>query len=163
MTSEHHRAQLNDSRLEAGAKEPRSYGETPTTPGRSRNMQAIRRTNTKPEVELRSALHRDGFRFRKDLNIHTSTRRVRPDIVFTARKVAVFVDGCFWHCCPEHGRQPTVNSGYWSPKLQRNVERDRLADTALETDGWTVVRIWEHEHLNEAISKVTAVLRQTEP
>jgi DNA mismatch endonuclease (patch repair protein) len=136
----------------------RSYGETPTTPGRSRNMQAIRRTNTKPEVELRSALHRIGYRFRKDLSIHTSTRRVRPDIVFTARKVAVFVDGCFWHCCPQHGRQPTVNSGYWSPKLQRNVERDRLADAALQDDGWTVIRIWEHQHLDEAITKVTAVL-----
>lgn len=131
---------------------------TPTTPGRSRNMQAIRRTDTKPEVLLRSALHRAGYRFRKDLNIYTSSRRVRPDIVFTARKVAVFVDGCFWHCCPQHGRQPAVNSGYWSPKLQRNAERDRLADAALESDGWTVVRIWEHEPLEVAVAAVKNAL-----
>jgi DNA mismatch endonuclease (patch repair protein) len=121
-------------------------------------MQAIRRANTKPEVELRSALHRCGYRFRKDLSIYTSSRRVRPDIVFTARKVAVFIDGCFWHCCPEHGRQPSVNSQYWSPKLQRNVERDRLADAALQDDGWAVVRIWEHELLADAVRKVTAAL-----
>ncbi|WP_344232195.1 very short patch repair endonuclease [Kribbella hippodromi] len=131
---------------------------TATTPGRSRNMQAIRRVNTKPEVRLRSALHRCGYRFRKDLSIYTSARRVRPDIVFTARKVAVFVDGCFWHCCPEHGRQPAVNSQYWSPKLQRNVDRDRLANAALIHDGWSVVRIWEHESVSDAVAKVIAAL-----
>jgi DNA mismatch endonuclease (patch repair protein) len=117
-------------------------------------MQAIRRTNTKPEVRLRSALHREGYRFRKDMLVQTSVRRVRPDIVFTARKIAVFVDGCFWHCCPEHGRQPSVNSRYWSPKLARNVERDRQADAALEADGWAVVRIWEHVPLETAIRLV---------
>lgn len=121
-------------------------------------MQAIRRADTKPEVLLRSALHRAGYRFRKDLSIYTSSRRVRPDIVFTARKVAVFVDGCFWHCCPQHGRQPSVNSGYWSPKLQRNVERDRLADAALRSDGWTVIRIWEHEPIEAAVATVTTAL-----
>ena len=123
-------------------------------------MRAIRRSNTKPEVDLRSALHRCGYRFRKDLSIYTSSRRVRPDIVFTARKVAVFVDGCFWHCCPEHGRQPTVNSQYWSPKLQRNVQRDWLGDAALQDDGWEVVRIWEHELLDDAVQKVAAVLNR---
>lgn len=131
---------------------------TPTTPGRSRNMRAIRRTDTKPEVLLRSALHRAGFRFRKDLSIYTSSQRVRPDIVFTARKVAVFVDGCFWHSCPHHGRQPAVNSGYWSPKLQRNAERDRIADAALGRDGWTVVRIWEHEPIDVAVASVKKAL-----
>ncbi|TCC22649.1 very short patch repair endonuclease [Kribbella speibonae] len=123
-------------------------------------MQAIRRTNTKPEILLRSALHRSGYRFRKDLSIYTSSRRVRPDVVFTARKVAVFIDGCFWHCCPEHGRQPSVNSQYWTPKLQRNVERDRLADTALGEDGWKVVRIWEHEPLDDAVEKVVAAVAE---
>lgn len=134
---------------------------TPTTPGRSRNMRAIRRTDTKPEVLLRSALHRSGYRFRKDLSIYTSSRRVRPDIVFTARKVAVFVDGCFWHCCPQHGRKPSVNPQYWSPKLQRNVERDRLADSALGQDGWSVVRIWEHETLDDAVKKVVMALKDS--
>ncbi len=80
--------------------------------------------------------------------------RVRPDIVFTRRKLAVFVDGCFWHVCPEHGRQPTRNERYWSPKLRRNVERDRLADEALAEAGWQVLRIWEHELLHEAVVRV---------
>lgn len=133
--------------------------DTPTSAGRSRNMQAIRRTDTKPEVQLRSALHREGHRFRKDMVIQTSSRRVRPDIVFTARKIAVFVDGCFWHCCPVHGRQPSVNSGYWSPKLARNVERDRLAEAALGQDGWVVVRVWEHETLETAVDLVKQALR----
>jgi DNA mismatch endonuclease (patch repair protein) len=158
MTAEHRQARPAESTRGRETSNVRSYGDSPTTPGRSRNMQAIRRTNTKPEIELRSALHRRGYRFRKDLSIYTSTRRVRPDIVFTARKVAVFVDGCFWHCCPVHGRRPTANTGYWSPKLQRNVERDKLADTALRDDGWRVIRIWEHEHLDEAISKVVSAL-----
>lgn len=135
--------------------------DTPTTPGRSRNMKAIRRTDTKPEVQLRSALHRRGLRFRKDLLIRTSARRVRPDIVFTARKLAVFIDGCFWHCCPEHGRQPAVNVGYWSPKLQRNVERDRLTDAALLADGWRVIRLWEHESIEHGVATVREALGTT--
>jgi DNA mismatch endonuclease (patch repair protein) len=85
---------------------------------------------------------------------------VRPDIVFTARKVAVFVDGCFWHVCPEHGRQPTTNDWYWAPKLRRNVERDRLADQALHAAGWDVVRAWEHEPTEEAARRVDQVLER---
>jgi len=130
----------------------------PLNPGRSRNMQANRRTNTKPEVVLRSALHRLGYRYRKDLLLRLSDSRVRPDIVFTARKVAVFVDGCFWHVCPQHGRQPTTNEWYWAPKLRRNMERDREADRALTEAGWQVVRIWEHESLEEALTKVRSAL-----
>ncbi|MFD6389328.1 very short patch repair endonuclease [Nocardia sp. NPDC060259] len=118
-------------------------------------MRAIRRTDTKPEVELRSELHRLGYRFRKDFPIAVVGRRpVRPDIVFTARRVAVFVDGCFWHACPEHGRSPTTNEWYWTPKLRRNVTRDREADAALSTAGWTVVRVWEHEPVASALTAV---------
>jgi len=75
-------------------------------------MAAIRRTDTKPEFALRSALHRRGYRFRKDYAIRAECQLVRPDLAFTRRRVAVFVDGCFWHCCPEHGRQPTSNTSY---------------------------------------------------
>ncbi|MGS2805675.1 very short patch repair endonuclease [Nocardia sp. MW-W600-9] len=118
-------------------------------------MRAIKRTDTKPEVELRRELHRLGYRFRKDLPIAVEGRRpVRPDIVFTARRVAVFVDGCFWHACPEHGRSPTTNEWYWTPKLRRNVTRDREADAALSTAGWTVVRVWEHEPVASALTAV---------
>src|SRR5262249_25697542 len=99
-------------------------------------MRAIRRTNTKPEIALRSALHRGGYRFRKDLRLDLNEgARVRPDIAFTGRRVAVFVDGCFWHACPEHGRDPAVNQWYWAPKLRRTVERDRAADAALAAAG----------------------------
>jgi DNA mismatch endonuclease (patch repair protein) len=121
-------------------------------------MQANRRSNTKPEVVLRTELHRLGYRYRKDLALKINDVRVRPDIVFTARKVAVFVDGCFWHVCPEHGRQPTTNEWYWTPKLRRNVERDALANEALAAAGWQVVRLWEHVPLGEAVEAVrTAV------
>ncbi|NVC25129.1 very short patch repair endonuclease [Kocuria salina] len=128
------------------------------SPGRRRNMQAIRRRDTGPERALRSALHAAGYRYRCDLRIDLSGARVRPDIVFTRRKVAVFVDGCFWHSCPEHGRQPAVNSGYWSPKLQGNRDRDRRNTQALEQAGWVVVRVWEHEPVAEAMGAVTAAL-----
>jgi DNA mismatch endonuclease (patch repair protein) len=121
-------------------------------------MQANRRTNTKPEVALRSALHRMGFRYRKDLRLDLGEVKVRPDIVFTAKKVAVFVDGCFWHVCPEHGRQPTVNEWYWTPKLRRNMERDRRVNAALEAAGWRVVRLWEHEPLTAAVAAVVAAV-----
>lgn len=117
-------------------------------------MQANRRANTKPEVRLRSALHALGYRFRKDFVVRVDNTRVRPDIVFTRRKVAVFVDGCFWHVCPEHGRQPTTNEWYWAPKLRRNMERDRRADELLSGAGWIVIRVWEHESLESAVDLV---------
>ena len=122
-------------------------------------MRANRRTDTKPELALRHALHRLGYRYRKDYRLDLDGgRRVRPDIAFTARKVAVFVDGCFWHACPEHGSKPRANEWYWGPKLVRNVERDRINDAALILAGWTVVRLWEHVRLDEAISTVVAAL-----
>ncbi|SEB44948.1 T/G mismatch-specific endonuclease [Amycolatopsis tolypomycina] len=127
--------------------------------GRSRNMRANRRADTKPEVALRSALHRLGYRYRKDFRLDLPEGvRVRPDIVFTARKVAVFVDGCFWHVCPEHGREPTSNEWYWTPKLRRNVERDQAANEALVRAGWRVVRVWEHLPIGEAVAVVTAMI-----
>ncbi len=130
--------------------------------GRSANMRAIRRADTKPEVALRSQLHRLGYRFRKDYRIDLGDLKVRPDIVFTARKVAVFVDGCFWHVCPQHGREPTVNEWYWAPKLRRNMERDRQVNNALREAGWRVVRLWEHEPLASAVEAVVAALQGEE-
>lgn len=130
-----------------------------TTPGRSRNMRAIRRTGTKPETQLRSTLHALGLRFRKDYPVRAGGRLIRPDIAFTRKRVAVFVDGCFWHSCPEHGRPPGVNESYWSPKLRRNAERDREQTGLLESDGWHVLRIWEHVSLGDA---TTAVLEAIE-
>jgi DNA mismatch endonuclease (patch repair protein) len=121
-------------------------------------MRANRRSDTKPELALRRALHKQGYRYRKDYRLDLTGARVRPDIAFTARRVAVFVDGCFWHCCPQHGSQPANNTWYWQPKLARNVARDRAADAALGAAGWRVVRIWEHESLEAAVATVVAEL-----
>jgi DNA mismatch endonuclease (patch repair protein) len=117
-----------------------------------------RKRDTKPEVRLRSALHRRGLRFRKDHPLRLGTVRVRPDIVFTRGKVAVFVDGCFWHSCPDHGRRPGRNLDYWIPKLDNNVARDRRVDAALDAEGWDVVRIWEHEDVETSAARIAAVL-----
>jgi len=84
--------------------------------------------------------------------------RVRPDFVFPRSRVAVFVDGCFWHCCPAHGAIPRANADYWSPKLARNRERDQEVTSALEKADWTVVRAWEHESPTEAAAKVVNAL-----
>jgi DNA mismatch endonuclease (patch repair protein) len=143
--------------LDAVADYPVSSSE-----GRSANMRANRRTDTKPEMALRRALHRKGYRYRKDYRLDLAQgKRVRPDIAFTARKVAVFVDGCFWHACPEHGTKPAANTWYWDPKLRRNVERDRAADAALSAAGWEVVRVWEHVPLDVAVAAVIEALARS--
>ncbi|WP_092554507.1 very short patch repair endonuclease [Herbiconiux ginsengi] len=132
--------------------------DSPTSAGRSRNMRAIKRVDTKPELELRSALHRRGHRFRKDFRIDTEQRRARPDVVFTKQKVCIFIDGCFWHSCPIHGRRPTVNQAYWTPKLTRNSDRDRATNDALVAEGWIVIRIWEHVELAAATDRIERAL-----
>jgi DNA mismatch endonuclease (patch repair protein) len=134
----------------------------PSSEGRSANMRANRRTDTKPELALRRALHRLGYRYRKDYRLDLDAgRRVRPDIAFTARKVAIFVDGCFWHACPQHGSKPRSNEWYWGPKLVKNVERDRVNDAALILAGWTVVRLWEHVPVDDAVATVVTALTAT--
>lgn len=126
--------------------------------GVRRSMLANRRTDTKPEIALRSALHVRGLRFRKDHQLALADRRVRPDVVFTRAKVAVFLDGCFWHRCPEHATTPATNTDYWIAKFERNVERDRAVDRSLAADGWTVIRVWEHEDAADAAERVAIVL-----
>ena len=121
-------------------------------------MRAIKRADTKPEIALRRQLHGAGLRFRKDFRLDLPLGRVRPDVVFTRAKVAVFVDSCFWHSCPEHGRQPTANEWYWEPKLRRTTERDRQAVLILEAADWAVVRIWGHEQLETAAERVIALV-----
>jgi DNA mismatch endonuclease (patch repair protein) len=117
-------------------------------------MRSNRRTGTIPERRLRSELHRQGLRFRVDHPIDASGLKVRPDVVFTARRIAVFVDGCFWHSCPEHGSIPKANADYWVPKLHRNTERDREIDARLNAAGWEVIRIWEHEDPTSAAKRI---------
>ncbi len=127
--------------------------------GRRAIMRANRRRDTGPERALRSALHMAGLRFRVDLPVRPSGHRViRPDVVFPRRRVAIYVDGCFWHGCPIHGTQPRTNAGYWRAKIVENQERDRRITAALEADGWTVIRFWEHEDPAEIAARVVATL-----
>jgi DNA mismatch endonuclease, patch repair protein len=137
---------------------PRSSTPEASTPQVRRRMQATPQRDTAPEVALRSAIHRLKFRFRVDWTL-PNTRR-RADLAFVAPKVAVFVDGCFWHCCPQHATWPKNNADWWRKKLTANVARDRDTDRRLEAAGWAVVRVWEHEHIDHAVRKLTRVLRR---
>lgn len=140
--------------------ERRSKGATPpaSSPGVRRRMQATRQRDTPAEIALRSALHRRGHRFRPHRFIK-GVPRVCPDIVFVSAKVAVFVDGCFWHRCPEHGSEPKSNRDWWRKKLVANVERDRRNDVELQAAGWSVVRVWEHDETDSAADQVEQVIR----
>jgi DNA mismatch endonuclease (patch repair protein) len=106
---------------------------------RSRNMSRILSKNTTPEKKLRKALWSNGLRYR----IHYGKEKI--DIAFPSKKIAVFVDGCFWHMCPLHYRLPKSNTGYWHPKLKANVKRDRIKEKLLKKAGWKVFRFWEHD------------------
>ena len=130
-----------------------------STPARRRIMQAIKSRDTEPELALRRNLHAMGLRYRVDRRPLPGVRR-RADIVFGPAKVAVFVDGCFWHRCPHHAADPKTNSDYWVPKLERNAERDRETDFLLTEAGWLSIRIWEHEDPLVAASRVSRLVRK---
>lgn len=133
----------------------------PTSPSATAVMLGNRKRDTKPEVALRAALHARGVRFRKNHPVTTAVRVVRVDIAFPGRRLAVFVDGCFWHGCPEHGNTPRANKDYWEPKLRRNIERDRDTDRLLRNASWTVVHIWEHMELAEAANLIISRLQES--
>ena len=126
---------------------------------RSEQMARIRSCDTRPELLLRKTLWNLGFRYRLRLVLPG-----RPDLAFVKEKVAVFVDGCFWHGCPKHYKAPTRNEEFWQQKLKRNTCRDRSVDAELETRGWKVVRLWEHEvvgSLGESVAKVKMEVEAT--
>ena len=125
-------------------------------------MRANRAVDTRPELALRSELHRRGYRFRKAV-APAKGLRCRADIVFARARVAVFVDGCFWHRCPAHGTSPSTNSDYWQVKLDRNVARDLRNNDALADSGWAVVRVWEHEEVADAADRIEAVIESRVP
>jgi DNA mismatch endonuclease (patch repair protein) len=114
---------------------------TPLNDVVSAQMQRMPRAATEPELALRRELHRVGVRFR----VNHPGLPGRPDIAMTRAKLAVFVDGCFWHRCSEHATLPRNNAQWWAEKLERNVERDREKDDALARMGWLTVHVWEHE------------------
>jgi DNA mismatch endonuclease, patch repair protein len=121
-------------------------------------MSKLGRRDTLPERALRSELHRRGFRYRVD-RAPVPGLRSRADIVFGPARVAVYVDGCFWHSCPEHATRPKANAEWWERKLDRNQERDRETDQVLQEHGWEVIRIWEHEDPVAAADRVEATVR----
>jgi len=121
-------------------------------------MQGNKRRDTRPEIALRRGLHARGYRYRVDYPPVPGLRR-RADVVFTRRRVAVFVDGCYWHGCPEHYAAPVTNAAYWSGKVARNRARDADTDARLREAGWRPVRVWEHEPVEAAIAAVERALR----
>ncbi|WP_166969172.1 very short patch repair endonuclease [Brevibacterium atlanticum] len=123
-----------------------------------RTMQANRRRDTKPELALRSTLHSRGLRFRVDA-VPFKGVRTRADVVFSRAKIAVFVDGCFWHGCPEHFIMPKTNTNYWSSKISSNRDRDERVDGVLGDEGWLVIRVWEHEDPASAATRIERAWR----
>lgn len=119
------------------------------------------RRDTLPELGLRRSLWHKGLRYRVDIAPLRGMRR-RADVVFTKAKVAVYVDGCFWHRCPQHATAPKANAEWWAEKLDTNVRRDRDTDRLLQEAGWRVIRVWEHEDMADAANRVATAVRSSE-
>ena len=120
-------------------------------------MSRIKGKNTKPELVLRSALWHLGYRYR----LHPADLEGKPDIAFPSKRVAIFVDGCFFHGCPEHATIPKTNTRFWRAKIDRNRMRDHTVNRVLQDAGWTVLRFWEHEvrgQLDDCLARVAAAL-----
>jgi DNA mismatch endonuclease (patch repair protein) len=132
-----------------------------STPGTRASMQSNRGRDTSPEMIVRRRLHALGFRYRVSARPIPNVRRT-ADIAFTRAKVAVFIDGCFWHGCPEHYQAPARNAEFWLAKRLRNKERDAETDATLASDGWRCLRIWEHEVRtapDEVVARIISVVR----
>lgn len=121
-------------------------------------MQANRRRDTGPELAVRRLLHARGLRYWVDQRPLPESN-FRADLIFPTARIAVFIDGCFWHGCPEHYVEPKTNVQYWRPKIARNVERDRAADATLVAAGWESMRFWEHEDFSTVAARVEAEVR----
>lgn len=122
-------------------------------------MQANRSRDTRPERLLRSALHAAGLRFRVSARPLPTLNRT-ADIVFRPARIAVFVDGCFWHGCPTHRTAPRANADYWADKIRINQNRDRHTDEKLAAAGWEVIRVWEHEDVASAAVRIADAVRR---
>lgn len=125
--------------------------------GASRRMKATRGRDNPRELAIRRVLHAQGLRYRTHFPVPGMPRR-SVDIAFTRGRIAIFLDGCFWHGCPLHATHPATNADYWLPKLARNVERDRETDRALVEAGWTVLRFWEHDATDSVIATIVSVV-----
>lgn len=125
-------------------------------------MQGNKRRDTRPELGIRRLLHRAGLRYLVDQQ-PTPSVKGRADIVFRRARIAIFIDGCFWHGCPEHYRRPSSNKAYWNDKLQRNRQRDADVDHALRQAGWRVLRYWEHDEPEAVVESIKRALREAKP
>ncbi|MGI9822194.1 very short patch repair endonuclease [Agromyces sp. Marseille-Q5079] len=131
-----------------------------TSEGTRRSMLANKRRDTSTELAVRRILHARGLRYRVDYAPLPGLRRRRADIVFTRARLAVFIDGCFWHGCPEHATHPKRNAEYWGPKLAANIERDRDTDRRLQEAGWRVLRFWEHEAADDVALAIAQAIEE---
>lgn len=142
---------------------PRARGESwASTPGTRASMRSNRRRDTSPEMIVRRRLHALGFRYRVSVRPIRNVRRT-ADIVFTRAKVAVFIDGCFWHGCPEHYQAPARNAEFWLAKRLRNQERDAETHARLTAEGWRLLRFWEHEVRSDPESVVGRIGETVKP
>ncbi|GED96404.1 hypothetical protein nbrc107697_04430 [Gordonia crocea] len=123
-------------------------------------MRGNRRRDTAPEMAVRRLVHTAGLRYRVDYAPLPEMRRRKADLVFTKAKVAVFIDGCFWHGCPEHRQNPKTNAEFWQRKIETNRTRDAAMDQALTESGWTTVRCWEHEEPSRIAAAVIGAVRK---
>jgi DNA mismatch endonuclease (patch repair protein) len=129
-----------------------------SSPEARARMRSNKSRDTKPELALRSAVHARGLRYRVSAKPLAGVRRT-ADLVFSRAKVAVFLDGCFWHGCPEHHTVASANATFWADKVEGNRKRDRDTDDRLAEAGWVSVRVWEHEDVAEAARRVEAIVR----
>jgi DNA mismatch endonuclease (patch repair protein) len=125
-------------------------------------MQANRGRDTSPELAVRSLLHARGLRYRVNAPLAFDRRR-RADIVFSRARLAIFIDGCYWHGCPQHFQLPKTNTAFWQGKIEGNRVRDRETDAALLQGGWTVLRFWEHESPNLVVEAISGTLDALPP
>lgn len=130
----------------------------PIAAATTKRMAATPGRDNPRERALRSVLHRRGLRFRLHRRLLINSRRT-VDIVFPRARVAVFLDGCFWQGCPSHGTWPKNNGTWWREKIEANIARDRDTDRRLEEQGWTVIRVWEHEPIEAAAERLVQVLQ----
>lgn len=130
----------------------------PSSDAALNRMKAAKPRDTAAEKAVRSALHRRGLRFRIDTKPIKELNR-RADIIFRPERIAIFIDGCFWHGCPMHGTQAKANAEFWRLKIKRNQERDLDTTKKLEECGWKVIRIWEHEDPEEAAQKIYNLIK----
>ncbi|MGK2881968.1 MAG: very short patch repair endonuclease [Mycobacterium sp.] len=130
-----------------------------STAATRKTMQGNRGRDTRPEIAVRRLVHAQGLRYRVSARREPDLRRT-ADLLFTRARVAVFIDGCYWHGCPQHFTMPATNRDYWSTKIERNKERDRHTSAVLAERGWLVLRFWEHEQPETVANSIEQTVRE---